>query len=82
VKKTSNHKVFVDSLPQTERMLIQLRDELYDGDWKKMQIDLEDRLAGKPYIFKLVNRIEQDLDGIKKLKGYEEKNKVNLKEFI
>lgn len=81
-KSKNKHQEFVDSLKKTERTLIFLRDELYDGDWERMQMDLEDRLVGKPYIFKLVNRIEEDIEGIKKIRIYEEENKINLKEFI
>ena len=72
------HVNFYESLSEEETMLITLRDELYDGSWDKMGQDLADRLQGRPYIFKLVNRIEEDLHRIEKLKGYEEEHGINL----
>ena len=65
-----------------ERMLINLRDELYGGSWDQMEEDLRDRLKGRPYIFKLVNRIQDDLSRIERLQGYESTNDVNLREFL
>ena len=72
------HANFYESLSEEETMLITLRDELYGGSWDKMKQDLADRLQGRPYIFKLVNRIEEDLHRIEKLKGYEDAQGVNL----
>lgn len=72
------HKAYYQSLAQEEKMLLILRDELYSGQWEQMRRDLQDRLAGKPYIFKLVHRIEEDLVRIEKLSGYETKHGINL----
>jgi len=69
-------------LSRDEKMLVQLREELYDGSWEKMLNDLKNRLSGKPYIFKLVTRIQEDIGKIEKLWDYEKKNKVNLANFI
>ncbi len=75
------HQGYYESLSQEEKMLLVLRDELYDGSWEKMEQDLKDRLKGKPYIFKLVHRIEEDLVRIEKLQGYEQKQRVNLSDY-
>lgn len=69
-------------LTQDEKMLVLLRDELYEGSWDSMTKDLKDRLKSKPYIFKLVNRIQDDLVRIDKLKDIEKKNKINLADFV
>lgn len=74
----SKHQKFYDALRPEETMLITLRDELYAGSWDTMVEDLKDRLKGKPYIFKLVNRIEEDLQRIERLREYEGRNQVNL----
>ena len=50
------HKKFCASLTADERMLIALRDELYGGSWDQMLKDLQERLKGRPYIFKLADR--------------------------
>lgn len=76
------HQKFADGLPAEERMLVVLRDELYSGSWDRMLVDLRDRLKGRPYIFKLVNRIQDDIARIEKLQDYEKKHNINLAEFI
>lgn len=73
-----SHEKFVASLSPDERMLITMRDELYNGSWDLMLRDLKDRLEHKPYIFKLVNRIQDDVQRIEKLADYEKKHKVDL----
>lgn len=81
MSRAARHQKFYDSLAPEESMLLTLRDELYAGSWDTMIEDLKDRLKGKPYIFKLVNRIEEDIDRISRLRDYEKKNSVNLREF-
>lgn len=63
-------------------MLITLRDELYGGSWERMTKDLNDRLKGRPYIFKLVNRIKDDLKRILKLQEYEKKCGYKLTDLL
>lgn len=75
------HATYYDSLAQESKMLLVLRDELYMGSWGKMEDDLRNRLKGRPYIFKLVNRIEEDLERIEALRSYEEKHKLNLRDY-
>lgn len=76
------HDKFIASLTPDERMLVTLRDDLYGGSWDGMMKDLRDRLTNKPYIFKLVNRIQDDINRITKLSDYERKHKVNLADFL
>jgi hypothetical protein len=76
------HKKFCASLTTDERMLIALRDELYSGSWDQMLKDLQERLKGRPYIFKLATRIEEDIARIQKLRDYEKKNNLNLAEQL
>jgi hypothetical protein len=79
---SSPHQKYADALPPEERMLVVLRGELYAGSWDRMLSDLKDRLKGRPYIFKLVNRIQDDIARIERLQDYEKKHNVNLAEFI
>jgi hypothetical protein len=76
------YEKFVAQLSGDERMLVSLRDELYDGSWDQMLKDLKDRLEGKPYIFKLVNRISADIQRIEKLREYEKKHRINLADYL
>ncbi|MFH0910368.1 MAG: hypothetical protein V1918_02510 [Planctomycetota bacterium] len=71
---------FLASLTTEEAMLIRIRDELYDGSWANMQMDLQNRLSGRPYIFKLVSRIEHDLGAVRLLSLYESTRGINLAE--
>jgi hypothetical protein len=78
----ASHEKYAASLTPDERMLVTLRDDLYGGSWDRMLKDLRERLNNKPYIFKLVNRIQDDITRIEKLSEYEKKHKVNLAEFL
>ena len=80
--KASLHEKFASGLTPDEKTLVTLRDELYNGSWDMMLGDLRDRLKGKPYIFKLVNRIQDDIARIEKLGEYEKKHKINFAEFL
>lgn len=79
---TDPHRKFLDSLSNDERLLVTLRDELYAGSWDQMLKDLQERLKGRPYIFKLVTRIQDDVERIHKLRDYEKKHGLNLGDYI
>ena len=78
----SSTQAVVATLTPEDWLLVRLRDELYDGRWEEMQTDLESRLKGEPYIFKLVNRIQDDLARMTRLKGVETDLKVDLADFL
>ena len=73
---------FVDALTTEERMLVVLKAELYEGSWDEMVEDLQARLNGRPYIFKLAHRITEDLDRIRRLRQFEESSGVDLSEYV
>ena len=73
---------FVQRLSREEVMLIVLKRELYEGRWDDMSEDLNARLEGRPYIFKLVNRISDDLERIRRLQQFEEQNGVDLSDYV
>ncbi len=81
-KKATSHEEFCARLSPDERTLVALRDEIYSGSWDLMLGDLRDRLEGKPYIFKLVNRIQDDIQRIEKLRDYEKKHRLNLADYL
>ncbi len=72
----------VDLLRSEERMLVVLKRELYEGSWDEMAADLQARLAGKPYIFKLAHRIEDDLERIDRLRAIEQRYGVDLSDYV
>jgi hypothetical protein len=80
VKKAIND--YIARLSDEHRMLVVLKSQLYGGTWEPMLDDLKNRLEGKPYIFKLVNRIKDDVARIQEMKEFEEENNIDLADFI
>lgn len=75
-------KEIIDKLTEEERMLIILHRELYENSWQAMLDDLRNRLEGKPYIFKLAHRIQDDITRIEKLKAFEEHYNLKLADYV
>ena len=73
---------YVESLGPEEITLLILRDELYDGSWDEMRTDLVGRRDGKPYIFQLASRIDEDLERIQRLLRFEEEHNLDLGEYL
>lgn len=73
---------FVSRLSDQQRMLIVLKSQLYDGRWDAMIDDLKNRLAGKPYIFKLVNRIKDDIERIEQMQAFERQHQIDLADYV
>lgn len=73
---------FAAALSDEQRMLVVLKRQLYDGSWETMLDDLKNRLAGKPYIFKLVNRIQDDIERIEGLRKFEKERNVDLADYV
>ena len=73
---------FVGALDNEHKMLVVLKAQLYGGSWDTMLDDLQNRLEGKPYIFKLANRIKDDIDRIKRLREFEDEQGVDLSDYV
>jgi hypothetical protein len=73
---------YVAGLSNEHRMLVILKAQLYDGSWEPMLDDLQNRLAGKPYIFKLVNRIRDDIERIEQMQTFEKEHNVDLANYV
>ncbi len=70
------------NLSPEEKILVIIRDELYEGNWDEMLEDLEARLEGRPYVLKLSSRIEVDIERIARLRSVEEENSINLADYV
>jgi GGDEF domain-containing protein len=81
-KADESARQFVARLSGEEIMLLRLRDDLYEGRWDAMLADLNDRLQGKPYVFKLAHRIQDDIERIERLHRFERQYDVNLAKLI
>lgn len=75
-------KAFVNSLSDEQRMLVVLKSQLYGGSWEPMLDDLRNRLAGEPYIFKLANRIEDDIGRIEQMSDFEAEHGIDLADYV
>ncbi|MCJ7543998.1 MAG: hypothetical protein MUP47_05435 [Phycisphaerae bacterium] len=73
---------FVKGMAGEEQLLVVLKRELYDGQWDQMVADLQARLAGEPYIFKLAHRITDDLERIARLRQFEQDHGVDLADYV
>ena len=73
---------FIAGLSDEHRMLVILKAQLYGGTWEPMLDDLQNRMEGKPYIFKLVNRIKNDIERIEQMRKFEEEHNVDLAEYV
>ena len=73
---------FLAGLSAEQKMLIILKRQIYGGEWEPMLDDLKNRLNGKPYIFKLVNRIQDDIERIEEMAALEKQEGVDLADFV
>ena len=79
---TKRIKRFVEGLASEERILVVLKRELYEGSWDEMEADLQARMEGRPYIFKLAHRIQDDLERIEKLRAFERSCGMDLGDYV
>ena len=63
-------------------MLVVLKAQLYGGSWEPMLDDLRNRLTGKPYIFKLASRIQDDIERIEQMSEFEAEHNVDLADYV
>jgi len=73
---------FVSSLSDEQRMLVVLKVQLYGGTWEPMLDDLRNRLGGKPYIFKLASRIQDDIERIEQMSEFETEHNIDLADYV
>ena len=73
---------YIAGLSDEHRMLVILKAQLYGGTWEPMLDDLQNRLDGEPYIFKLANRIKDDVERIEQMHKFEEEHNIDLTEYV
>ena len=71
---------FARALSSVDVTFLAIRDELYGGSWNEVEADLRARLGGKPTIFELSTKIEEDLERIERLRGFESTHGVDLRQ--
>ena len=73
---------FVGRLTDEHRMLVVLKAQLYGGRWEPMLEDLKNRLDGKPYIFKLASRIQDDIRRIEEMQAFERRRGIDVADYV
>ena len=64
IDASPKHNVEPFPLTDDHRMLLQIRDTLYEGSWEDFVHDLRARAEGRPHVFELVPVSEQMLSTI------------------
>jgi hypothetical protein len=75
-------EVFIQRLEPYERVLLDLKDQLYEGSWERILGDLKARLENKPYIYKLSQTISRDVAAIERMKAFEVRHGVSLSVLV
>lgn len=72
-------------LNEEQRMLVQIRDTLYEGSWDDFLSDLSARAEGRPHVFalncaspELKTTIQHHVEVIEKLREWERANRQTL----
>ena len=73
---------YANSLSDECRLLVTLKTQLYGGKWASILDDLRSRLTGKPYIFKLAHRIEDDIERIEGMIEFEAEHDIDLADYV
>jgi len=73
---------YIARLSNEHKMLVILKAQLYGGSWEPMLDDLRNRLTGKPYIFKLVNRIKDDIQRIEDMRKFEDEHQIDMADYV
>lgn len=75
-------KRILDTLTGQETVLILCNHELYGGDWALLRADLVDRLAGRPFVVKVGDRIREDLERVQRLEAIEKEYGITLSDYV
>ena len=73
---------YVKRLEPYERVLIELRDQLYEGSWDRVLQDLRARQCGEPFVYKLSQTIARDIEAIERLQHYEQEHQLDLARLL
>ena len=75
-------EIFIHDMAPYERVLLDLKEHLYEGSWERILEDLKARMDNKPYIYKLSQTISRDVAAIERMKAYELRQRVNLSQLL
>lgn len=73
---------FVRKMEQYERILVDLKELLYEGSWDRISMDLRNARDDKPHVYRLSHAIDRDLKAIERLKAYEARHSISLSDVL
>lgn len=73
---------FLDSLDDNDRMLLDVLEVLYEGSWRDLLKDLRAARDGEPFVFKIADRVEQDIERVERMAAFEKQYGVKLKRLL
>lgn len=73
---------FLGRMEPHERVLVELKEKLYEGSWERILADLRARVSGQPYIYKLSQTIARDIAAIERMRAYELRHGVELSQLL
>ncbi len=73
---------FLARMETYERVLVELKEKLYEGSWERILADLRARVSGQPYIYKLSQTIARDIAAIERMRAYEQRHGVDLSQLM
>ncbi|MCW8132605.1 MAG: hypothetical protein KIS92_19810 [Planctomycetota bacterium] len=71
-------EAFLSRLEPYERVLLDMKNMLYEGSWERVLADLRARLKGEPYVYKLSQTIARDIAAIERIRAYELRHGIDL----
>ena len=76
------HRAYVEGLSEIERVLITMRDNLYNGEWDGLVEDLNSRLRTPPAVKGVFETIRRNIEYIAWMENYEIDHRVNLAHYL
>lgn len=73
---------FLAKATDADRMLLDVLEILYVGRWEDLLEDLQAASQGKPHVFKIADRVQEDLARARKMWELETKYGVRLRSLI
>lgn len=75
-------EIFLSRMEPYERVLVELKEKLYEGSWDRVLADLRARKDGKPFLYKLSQTLARDMAAIERMRAYELRKGVELSKLL
>ncbi len=75
------NRAYLASLPEEYRLMLQVRDNVFGGSWKKQLSSMRKPLE-KPSSYTYRKRLIADIERVEEMRGYELEQGVNLADYF